>query len=100
MLLQSNAQAALPVEILASHHFIDWLQLQQISLAFTTYQSSRLMLLGVNDRHQLSGFERFFDRAMGLYTTPERIYLSSKFQIWQLDNVLTPGQLYDGYDKL
>ncbi|MEH2179006.1 TIGR03032 family protein [Nostoc sp.] len=100
MIVQSTAKAALPVEILASRNFIDWLQLQQISLAFTTYQSSRLMLLGVNAHGQLSGFERVFDRAMGLYATPERIYLSSKSQLWQLDNVLAPGQLYDGYDKL
>lgn len=100
MLLQSTAKAALPVDILTSRYFIDWLQSQQISLAFTTYQSSRLMLLGVNTHGQLSGFERVFDRAMGLYATPERIYLSSKSQLWQLDNVLTPGQLYDGYDKL
>ncbi|WP_250635687.1 DUF4915 domain-containing protein [Nostoc piscinale] len=66
MLLHSNVQAALPVEILASRHFIDWLELQQISLAFTTYQSSRLMLLGVDNRHQLSGFERFFRPRYGV----------------------------------
>ncbi|MEH1941448.1 MAG: TIGR03032 family protein [Nostoc sp.] len=100
MSVQSTAKAALPVEILASRHFIDWLQSQQISLAFSTYQSSRLMLLGVNAHGQLLGFERVFDRAMGLYATPERIYLSSRSQLWQLDNVLTPGQLHDGYDKL
>ncbi|WP_375470562.1 TIGR03032 family protein [uncultured Nostoc sp.] len=100
MIRQSTAKASLPVEILASRYFIDWLQSQQISLAFSTYQSSRLMLLGVNAHGQLSGFERVFDRAMGLYATPERIYLSSRSQLWQLDNVLTPGQLYDGYDKL
>jgi len=46
---------------------IDWLQSQQMSLAFTTYQSSRLILLGVNPQGQMSGFERIFDRAMGLY---------------------------------
>ncbi|MEH2121422.1 hypothetical protein [Nostoc sp.] len=48
MIRQSTAKASLPVEILASRYFIDWLQSQQISLAFSTYQSSRLMLLGVN----------------------------------------------------
>ncbi|MFN6560951.1 MAG: TIGR03032 family protein [Nostoc sp. ChiSLP01] len=100
MLQKSTTKASLPIETLASRHFIDWLQIQQISLAFTTYQSSRLMLLGANARGELSGFERYFDRAMGLYATPERIYLSSRFQLWQLDNVLAPGQLYDGYDKL
>ncbi|WP_445635254.1 protein O-GlcNAc transferase [Nostoc sp. DSM 114161] len=100
MLQKSTTKACLPIETLASRHFIDWLQIQQISLAFTTYQSSRLMLLGTNARGELSGFERFFDRAMGLFATQERIYLSSRFQLWQLDNVLALGQLYDGYDKL
>jgi len=37
---------------------------------------------------------------MGLYATTERLYLSSKYQLWQMDNVLSPGQLYNGYDKL
>ena len=103
MILQpsnTNSNPSLPVEIIASRHFIDWLQSQQISLAFTTYQSSRLMFLGVNSQGGISGFERIFDRAMGLYATTERIYLSSRYQIWQLDNVLSPGQLYNGYDKL
>jgi hypothetical protein len=95
-----NTNQSIPVEIIASRNFIDWLQSQQISLAFTTYQSSRLMFLGVNSQGGMSGFERIFDRAMGLYATTERIYLSSRYQIWQLDNVLSHGQLYDGYDKL
>ncbi|MHC5825373.1 MAG: DUF4915 domain-containing protein, partial [Nostoc sp.] len=63
MILQSTPKATLPVEILVSRYFINWLQSQQISLAFSTYQSSRLMLLGVNAYGQLSGFERVFDRA-------------------------------------
>ncbi|WP_110546019.1 TIGR03032 family protein [Microcystis aeruginosa] len=95
-----NTNQSIPVEIIASRNFIDWLESQQISLAFTTYQSSRLMFLGVNPQRGMSGFERIFDRAMGLYATPERIYLSSRYQIWQLDNVLLSEQLYDGYDKL
>ena len=31
---------------LASPHFLDWMRSHQISLALTTYQSARLMLLG------------------------------------------------------
>ena len=33
---------------------------------------------------------------MGLLGTPERLYLSSKYQLWQLDNVLESGKLYQG----
>jgi hypothetical protein len=38
------------------------------------------MFLGVNPQRGMSGFERIFDRAMGLYATPERIYRT----IWDI----------------
>ncbi|GAB4300262.1 MAG: hypothetical protein Fur0025_39790 [Oscillatoriaceae cyanobacterium] len=85
----------------SDREFIPWLQQQQISLAFTTYQTNWLALIGVNpETGNFSAFQRQFNRAMGLYCTPERLYVSSKYQIWQVDNVLAPGQLYQGYDKL
>ncbi len=87
-------------QITASRNFIDWLQAEKISLAFTTYQTSRLLLLGVKPQGGFSGFERLFNRAMGLYATSERLYISSKYQLWQLDNVLQPEQFYNSYDKL
>ena len=88
------------LEITGSPQLIDWLQVQDISLALTTYQSSRLFLVGVKPDGNLSGFERLFDRAMGLYATPERLYMSSRYQLWQFDNVLAAGELDKGYDKL
>ncbi|NEP56266.1 MAG: TIGR03032 family protein [Symploca sp. SIO2G7] len=88
------------IEVSCSRYFLSWLAQHKISLALTTYQSCRLLLVGVNPEGQFSGFERLFDRAMGLYATTERLYLSSKYQLWQLDNVLAPEQLYKGYDKL
>jgi uncharacterized protein (TIGR03032 family) len=87
-------------QMIASGDFVDWLQQEKISLAFTTYQSSRLLLVGVNKDGKISGFERLFDRAMGLYGTTERLFLSTKYQLWQFENVLKSGQLYQGYDKL
>jgi uncharacterized protein (TIGR03032 family) len=87
-------------KIIASGDFLDWLKQEKISLAFTTYQTSRLLLLGVNKNGKISGFERLFDRAMGLYGSTERLLLSTKYQLWQFNNVLKSGQLYQGYDKL
>lgn len=60
------------------------------------------MFVGVNPQEQFSGFERIFDRAMGLYATPDsqRLYLATRYQLWQLDNVLRPGQLHNDYDHL
>ncbi|XZO04484.1 MAG: TIGR03032 family protein [Microcoleus sp.] len=88
-------------EIFGDRELPSWLTQQQISLACTTYQTSRLMLIGSNpETNTISGYCRIFDRAMGLYCTPERLYLSSKYQLWQLDNVLEKGHLYQGYDRL
>ena len=87
-------------QIIASRTFSNWLEDEKISLAFTTYKTSRLLLLGVNPQGEFSGFERLFNRAMGLYATSERLYMSSKYQLWQLDNILQKEQFYNGYDKL
>ena len=97
---RTNFNTASEHEIFGDRDFPSWLTQQQISLACTTYQTSRLMLIGaVPETNRISAFWRIFDRAMGLYCTPERLYLSSKYQLWQLDNVLAAGQLHQGYDR-
>lgn len=87
------------LEITGSPHIVDWLQELEISLAFTTYQTCRLFLVGIKPGGRLSAFERMFNQAMGLSATQERLYLSTKYQLWQLDNVLELGQ-HNGYDKV
>lgn len=65
-------------EIFGDRDLPSWLTEQQISLPCTTYQTSRLMLIGaVPETNRISAFWRIFDRAMGLFCTPERLYLSS-----------------------
>ncbi len=98
--LSTSAQFP-PIEIICSRYFLHWLHEQQISLAFTTYQTHRLFLIGLKpeDGH-LSAFERLFDRAMGLAATPERLYMSERYRLWQFDNALAPGETYNGYDRL
>ncbi|WP_413200788.1 TIGR03032 family protein [Nostoc piscinale] len=100
MIVTPALKRPIALQISASPDFVNLLQSQQISLAITTPQSSRLILLGLNHQGQISGFERVFEQAAGLYVTDDRIYLGTKGQIWQLDNALVPGQIYDGYDKL
>ena len=102
MALSSPAQlnSSPSLEITGSRLFIEWLHQQRLSLAFTTYQSNRLFLIGIKGNGRLSAFAREFDRVMGLYSTPERLYLTSRYQIWQLENALSPGKTRDGYDKV
>ncbi len=89
-----------PIEITCSKGFLDWLAAEQISLAFTTYQTDRLFLIGRKADGTLSTFERLFDRPMGLCALPDRLYVGCRYQIWQLDNSLPPGESHDGYDAL
>ncbi|WP_169829429.1 TIGR03032 family protein [Desulfatibacillum aliphaticivorans] len=89
-----------PVEITCSQGFLSWLNQEKISLAFTTYQSSRLFFLGLKENGALSAFERLFDHAMGLWATPDSLIMSSRYQLWRFENALAPGELYNEYDRL
>ncbi|MBD2314594.1 TIGR03032 family protein [Desertifilum sp. FACHB-1129] len=88
------------LEMSASRQFTAWLAEQNLSLAFTTYQTGKLFLLGLQPDERLSVFERTFNRAMGLYATSDKLYLSSLYQLWKFVNVLEPSQQYQGYDRL
>ncbi|MGH7288248.1 MAG: TIGR03032 family protein, partial [Myxococcota bacterium] len=94
------AATAPPLEVRVSRHFLSWLSESGASLAFTTYQTNRLFLIGMKEGGRLSIFERHFDRPMGLHATPERLLMSMRWQLWQLDNALPPGELHDGFDRL
>ncbi|VEP11650.1 conserved hypothetical protein [Hyella patelloides LEGE 07179] len=96
----NNNASKSPLEISTSRQFNFWLQEQNLSLAFTTYQAGKLFLLGLQPNGKLSIFERSFDRCMGLYTNNSTIYLSSLYQVWQFENILQSGQLHQGYDAL
>jgi len=88
------------IDLMGSRQFPNWLAEQSISLAFTTYQTGKLFLIGLQPNGRLSIFERTFNRAMGLYATADNLYMSSLYQLWRFENALEPGQLHDGYDRL
>jgi uncharacterized protein (TIGR03032 family) len=88
------------LEVSASRHFADWLAQERISLALTTYQTGKLILIGVNPEGRLAVFERTFNRAMGLWADGQVLWLSSLYQMWRFENVLAPGQFHEGHDRL
>ena len=95
--------AASPFEISASRQFTSWLAEQRVSLAFTTYQSGKLFLLGLNADGRLSVFERTFERCMGLCATADgrTIWMSSLYQLWRFENALPFGEIAPGgFDRL
>ena len=94
----TGAQPAL--EITGSRQFTSWLAEQRLSLAFSTYQVGKLFLIGSQPNGNISVYERTFNRAMGLWTDTEKLYLATLYQLWRFDNVLEPGQVHEGYDRL
>ena len=66
-----------------------WLSRHHVSLALTSYQTGRLYLIGVDNQHRVAFHERFLARAMGLWADPQRLVVSTLFQIWRFENVVT-----------
>ena len=87
---------------LGSRYFVDWLQQQRCSLAFTTYQTGKLFLVGRRADQQISVFERTFNRSMGCWASPDgrTLWMSSEYQLWRFENALPPGGSHEGYDCL
>lgn len=95
--------AASLFEITTSRQFPSWLAEQRLSVAFTTYQTGKLFLLGLNADARLSVFERTFERCMGLCVSADsqRLWMSSLYQLWRFENALPVGELAPGgYDRL
>ncbi len=86
--------------VLASRHFPAWLAEQRVSLAFTTYQTGKLFFVGLSAPDRLSIFERTFNRAMGLWSDGQTMWLASAFQLWRFENALAADEQDDGYDRL
>ena len=87
-------------EISASRQFTNWMLEQKLSLSFTTYQAGKLFLLGLQPDHRLSVFERTFNRCLGLCGDGQTLWMTSLYQLWRFENVLHPGQLESGYDRM
>jgi uncharacterized protein (TIGR03032 family) len=88
------------IEVTTSRHFAAWLAEQQVSLAFTTYQTSKLFLLGRYPDGRLTIMERTVDRCMGLWGDGQTMWLSSRYQLWRFENLLRPGETHQGCDRL
>jgi uncharacterized protein (TIGR03032 family) len=84
---------AVATQISCSRGLASWLRVSNISLAFTSYQTGLLYLVGVQTNGVLSVNQVGFLRAMGLWATPQRIYLAVNAQVWRLENMLKPGQM-------
>jgi len=70
-----------------------WLETHRASLAFTSYQTGQLFLVGMLPSGSVSFNQQNFSRAMGICRDGERLWVGSLFQLWRLENMLRPGEL-------
>jgi uncharacterized protein (TIGR03032 family) len=93
--------AADQTQISISRGFGQWLNRMGCSLAFSSYQTGQLFLVGMLPNGQVSFHQQNYVRAMGLHATSQRLYVGSLFQIWRLENVLAPHERANGeFDRL
>ena len=84
-----------------SRQLVDWMRLKNTGFAFTSYQTGRLFLAGVDEGGALSLVQRQFTRAMGLNVSDARLYLADLYQLWRFDNILGKDEIYQKkFDRL
>src|SRR5262245_3610234 len=64
-----------PVKKTCSAGLTAWMKRMQVSIAFTSYQSGRLYLLGSDTSGRLSFHERIYQRAMGVVGNGQRLFM-------------------------
>lgn len=98
----ADTSSAPLLQVLADTGFTQWLARHRVSLAVTTYQTCRLLLIGRKPGDRLAVFERLFERPMGLFVEHrDTLWLAGQIQLWRLANVLHEGeQTRDGADGL
>jgi uncharacterized protein (TIGR03032 family) len=89
---QPAAPSADQTRISVSRGFSAWLARTRCSLAFTSYQTGQLFLVGRLPDERVSFHQQNYMRAMGIHATPQRLFLGSQFQVWRLENVLAPHE--------
>ena len=86
------ANMAAKTAISISEGFSALLSKLGISLAFTSYQTGQLILVGCLPGGQISLNQQNFDHAMGLAWQGRRLYLATQTQIWRFEDLLNPGE--------
>lgn len=89
------------LQIMHSRLLPAWLAENKVSLAFSTYHTNKLFLIGLNKTGGLSIYSRTYPRVMGLWASPDAqtLYLTTLFQVMRLENSLSPGTLRNGFDR-
>ena len=76
--------------------FVGLMQQLKLSVAFSSYQSGKLYILGKNADGGLNINERLFKKAMGIYADKDQLLLASLYQVHRFDNMLKIKEQING----
>jgi uncharacterized protein (TIGR03032 family) len=79
--------------LLAAPGFTAWLAETRMSIALTTYQAGRIILLGLRPDGTLRAHERLIEQCQGLWTDGSEIWVSGKTMLWRFANTVPPGMM-------
>ena len=97
----NGAKPAPRLEITTSRQFASWLKETDGSIAFSTYQSGKVFLIGSNaETGRLSVFERTLDRPMGMAAAGSRLAVASLIQITTFVDAAQGAKTSQGYDAV
>ena len=88
-------------KIECSRGLSDWLLMHNVSLAFTSYQTGQLFLVGVMPDQRISIHQRNFIRAMGVVAQPDRVFVAGLEAVWRMENILRRNEIANQhFDRL
>jgi uncharacterized protein (TIGR03032 family) len=90
--LETTSAKPPATNITTSRGLAAWLRSQRCAIAFTSYQTGKLFLIGSLPDGRISFHQQSYQRAMGVHAQSQRLYVASLFQIWRLENVLAPSE--------
>ncbi|GAB5455095.1 MAG: hypothetical protein Hens2KO_13240 [Henriciella sp.] len=98
---KAEAETKNTTNISFSGDLYNFLAARNVSIAFTSYQTGILYILGHGLDRKLSLHQARYPQAMGVVGDGERIYLASLNQIVRMENVLGPNQIAnEKHDKV
>lgn len=95
------ATAAPPGPLLMlSPGFTDWLKGQGASVALTTYQAGRLVMIGRRPDGSVRAHERMIEQCQGLWTDGQSLWTSGMYALWRFANDMPAGTVTpEGVDR-
>ena len=86
--------------LLFSPDFSGWLGRAGASIALTTYQAGRLVMVGRRPDGTVRAHERLIEQCQGLWTDGQSLWTSSMHALWRFENDMPGGRVtQEGVDR-